>query len=82
MVESGVDNAPITTDSSTSSTIQSLGIDDPQFLNSLLGSVDVDVNDPLIKAALAQLMGSETQESGDSKGGAKKRKNADEEDEK
>ena len=28
---------------------------DPDFLNALLGSVDVDMNDPLIQAALAQL---------------------------
>jgi hypothetical protein len=28
---------------------------DPNFVNELLGSVDVDLNDPLIQAALAQL---------------------------
>lgn len=28
---------------------------DPEFVNQLLGSVDVDMNDPLIQSALAQM---------------------------
>ena len=30
---------------------------DPEILNSLLGSSDLDVNDPIVQAALAQLIG-------------------------
>jgi len=30
---------------------------DADFMNQLLGSVDADINDPLIQAALAQLQG-------------------------
>ena len=31
------------------------GLMDPEFVSQLLGSVDVDLNDPLIQAALQQL---------------------------
>lgn len=51
----------------------------PDFLNSLLGSVDVDMNDPLIQAALAQLTGSALPEppADDKDKGAQKRKHGD-----
>lgn len=35
---------------------------DAEFMNQLLGSVDADINDPLIQAALAQLQGDVTGE--------------------
>ena len=55
------------------------GIDDPEFLSSLLGAVDVDMNDPLIQAALAQLSGNtsaDTTSTGDKP--VQKRKHGDE----
>ena len=41
---------------------------DPAFVSQLLGSVDVDQNDPLIQAALAQLQGPGAGAGNDGKG--------------
>lgn len=43
--------------STASNEAQTVGGVDADFLNSLLGSSDVDLNDPIIQAALAQLSG-------------------------
>lgn len=47
---------------------------DPEFVSQLLGSVDVDLNDPLIQAALQQLQ-SDSKE-GEEKGDDDKNKRA------
>lgn len=72
----GTGSAPVTASptgtSSVNEAMEALGIEDPEFLSTLLGSVDVDMNDPLILAALAQLTGSKAPQ-GEVKG-SKKRK--------
>ena len=52
---------------------------DSAFVSELLGSVDVDLNDPLIQAALAQMGagGSGNNTTGDDTNNAKKRKGPD-----
>lgn len=51
---------------------------DPAFINELLGSVDVDQNDPLIQAALAQMGVLPSAKSDDASPDSKKRKGEDE----
>jgi hypothetical protein len=60
-------------DSSTSSAFL-----DPAFVSQLLGSVDVDQNDPLIQAALAQLQGKGDAKEEDDNKESRKRKGGDE----
>jgi hypothetical protein len=54
MVSSPQNDEATSGGTTTAAPVQSI---DPDFLQSLLGSVDVDLNDPLIQAALAQLEG-------------------------
>lgn len=50
------------------------GVTDPEFLRLLLGSVDADINDPLIQDALAQLSGASANQTEQRKEPPKKRK--------
>lgn len=52
---------------------------DPSFMSQLLGSVDVDPNDPLIQAALAQLQqgGAQPPPGGDAKDKESKKRKGD-----
>lgn len=65
-----VNDAPATASTTEPS---SYGGIDPEFLNALLGSNDVDLNDPLVQAALAQL----TAPSSDEKNNRKRKKEDD-----
>jgi 26S proteasome regulatory subunit N10 len=55
MVEDASSSSATSSSAPTTAAASQLAGIDPEFLNALLGSNDVDMNDPLIQAALAQL---------------------------
>jgi hypothetical protein len=67
-------NAPSTSSAATSANTAESGVLDADFVNQLLGSVDADMNDPLILAALQQLNSSNAEKKDDEKEGPENNK--------